>query len=65
MFTKRMLMPDPRDAVSDEVVIAQIDPGSRVVDLGCGDGRLLARLRDRHGCEVLGIDATPMRSSRR
>lgn len=56
MFTKRMLMPDPRDAVSDEVVIAQVDPGSRVVDLGCGDGRLLARLRDRHGCEVLGIE---------
>ena len=34
----------------------QIAPGSRVVDLGCGDGRLLATLANRHGCRTLGIE---------
>lgn len=33
-----------------------IDRGSRVVDLGCGDGRLMKRLRDEMDCNVVGID---------
>ncbi len=35
---------------------AQIEPGSRVIDLGCGDGRLLSMLRDEHGCTVQGVE---------
>lgn len=49
-------MPDPRLAVTDEIIMAHVDRGSRVVDLGCGDGRLLAKLRDDHGCSVLGVE---------
>jgi SAM-dependent methyltransferase len=30
----------------------------RVLDVGCGEGRLVARLRDR-GVDALGIDASP------
>lgn len=30
--------------------------GSRVLDLGCGDGSLLAHLRDERGCTVRGIE---------
>ena len=56
MKLKRYCMPDPGDAVTDRVIMDQIDPGSRVIDLGCGDGRLLAKLRDEHRCSVLGIE---------
>ena len=56
MCAKRMYMPDPLAAVTDEVIVAEIDPGSRVVDLGCGDGRLLQKLRDEHDSSVLGVE---------
>jgi methionine biosynthesis protein MetW len=56
MKTKRYCMPSPADALTDRVIMDQIDPGSRVIDLGCGDGRLLAKLRDDHRCVVLGIE---------
>jgi trans-aconitate methyltransferase len=32
-------------------------PGERILDLGCGDGALSARLVDA-GCEVVGVDAS-------
>ena len=53
---KRYCMPDPTAALTDEILMQHVDRGSRVVDLGCGDGRLLARLRDEHGCDVQGVD---------
>lgn len=41
----------------DQTYVAQwVQAGSRVLDLGCSDGRLLAYLRDEKGCTVLGID---------
>src|SRR5215831_971962 len=49
-------MSDPLEKLTDETIIAQIPFGSRVLDLGCGDGRLLAQLRDRHGASVQGIE---------
>jgi methionine biosynthesis protein MetW len=33
-----------------------IEPGSRVLDLGCGDGSLLAHLRDAKGCRSYGVE---------
>ena len=33
-----------------------IPPGSSVLDLGCGTGGLLARLRERGPCRVMGIE---------
>jgi methionine biosynthesis protein MetW len=33
-----------------------IDRNSRVIDLGCGDGRLMQRLHDEMGCEVTGVE---------
>ena len=33
-------------------------PGERILDLGCGDGALTARLAEA-GCEVVGVDADP------
>lgn len=33
--------------------------GSRVLDLGCSDGALIAHLRDERGCTVRGIELDP------
>lgn len=56
MCAKRIHWPDPRSAIANEIILREIDPGSRVVDLGCGDARLIERLRDEHGCDVLGVE---------
>lgn len=53
---RRYCMPDPSAAVTDELLRQHIEPGSRVIDLGCGDGRLLCRLRDDHACFVQGVE---------
>ncbi len=42
---------------TDAAMIARIvTPGSRVLDLGCGDGILLSRLIHEYGCSGQGID---------
>lgn len=52
----RYCMEDPSLDVTDKLLMEQIQPGSRVLDLGCGDGRLLARLRDERDASVLGME---------
>jgi methionine biosynthesis protein MetW len=39
-----------------ELIADLVPAGSRVLDLGCGTGELLARLRDRKGCSGYGIE---------
>jgi methionine biosynthesis protein MetW len=39
-----------------EIIAALVPEGSRVLDLGCGDGALLALLRDRRGCRGYGVE---------
>ena len=39
-----------------QLVISLVEPGSRVLDLGCGDGSLIAHLRDERDCDVRGIE---------
>jgi homoserine O-acetyltransferase len=48
----------PAPPAADEFLIATlVKPGARVLDLGCGDGRLLARLKqERAVTRALGID---------
>jgi methionine biosynthesis protein MetW len=47
---------DSASLAIDRLLMEQIAPGSRVVDLGCGDGRLPAMLAERRDCRVLGIE---------
>lgn len=49
-------MRDPLADLTDETIVSQIPRGSRVIDLGCGDGRLLEKLRDTHGASIQGIE---------
>ncbi len=53
---RRYCMPDPLAKLTDETIVAQISPGSRVLDLGCGNGRLLNLLRESHGASIQGIE---------
>ena len=38
------------------VIADQIAPGARVLDIGCGDGALLASLRDGKGVDARGLE---------
>ncbi len=53
---KRYCMKDPSAAIVDEIIKREIQPGSRVIDLGCGDGRLLSLLREELRCQVQGVE---------
>ncbi len=56
MSSQRYCLPDSTEALTDEIIREHINPGSRVIDLGCGDGRLLSMLRDEHSCTVQGVE---------
>ncbi|MBF0154304.1 MAG: glycosyltransferase [Magnetococcales bacterium] len=43
---------------SQRAVIDAISPGTEVLDLGCGDGAIDRRLREK-GCRVTGVDKLP------
>lgn len=45
---------------ADQALIAEwIRPESRILDLGCGDGRLLAALQQEHGASGYGVEIDP------
>ncbi|MCW3846875.1 methionine biosynthesis protein MetW [Sphingomonas sp. LB-2] len=38
------------------IIAANVAPGSRVLDVGCGDGGLMAALRDERQCDARGLE---------
>ena len=38
------------------IIAANVAPGSGVLDVGCGDGALMAALRDERGCDARGLE---------
>jgi methionine biosynthesis protein MetW len=41
------------------LIASHVIPGSTVLDIGCGDGELLAALRDERGCDARGLEIDP------
>jgi methionine biosynthesis protein MetW len=41
------------------VIAANLAPGSRVLDVGCGDGTLMQALRDDKRCDARGMELDP------
>ncbi|UIJ45476.1 methionine biosynthesis protein MetW [Sphingomonas cannabina] len=41
------------------IIAANVAPGSRVLDVGCGDGALMAALRDERGVDARGLELDP------
>ncbi len=51
----------PEQRRSDDRILELIPLGSSVLDLGCGEGDLLARLRERGDARLVGVDvSTPL-----
>ncbi len=44
------------DRLTQELIAQWVPRGARVLDLGCGDGALLAYLREARGCTGYGIE---------
>ena len=45
---------------SDYAIIGEIvEPGAKVLDLGCGEGELLQWLAENKGVDARGVDALP------
>ena len=42
--------------VDHKYILEMIKPGSHVLDLGCGDGKLLSLLKERNNCRTTGIE---------
>lgn len=40
-------------------IVAAVPRGARVLDIGCGDGALLAALRDERGADARGLEIDP------
>ncbi|WP_373491157.1 methionine biosynthesis protein MetW [Parasphingorhabdus sp.] len=47
-----------------QIIADNIAPGSRVLDIGCGDGALMAALRDQKGCDARGLEIDPANVAR-
>jgi methionine biosynthesis protein MetW len=41
------------------IIANNVASGSRVLDIGCGDGALMAELRDRKGADARGLEIDP------
>jgi methionine biosynthesis protein MetW len=41
------------------IIAHHVDRGARILDVGCGDGALMAALRDDRGCDARGLELEP------
>jgi SAM-dependent methyltransferase len=61
---ERLTVPTPLAAVDRMVDLAEIRPGDKIYDLGCGDGRIVITAAQRHGVEAVGVDIDPEQVAR-
>ena len=54
-------VPTPQDVVDRMLILAGVQKGDFVVDLGCGDGRIPVSAAKTYGARGLGVDIDPVR----
>ncbi|WP_168734384.1 SAM-dependent methyltransferase [Pseudothauera nasutitermitis] len=54
-------VPTPHEVVEAMLELAGVQPGERVTDLGCGDGRMVVTAASQFGAHGLGVDIDPER----
>jgi SAM-dependent methyltransferase len=55
-----IFVPTPQDVVDKMLEIAGVKKTDRVVDLGCGDGRIVVTAAKKYGCRAVGYDLDPL-----
>lgn len=53
-------VPTPSKVVNRMIELANIKPGQKVYDLGCGDGRLVIEANKKHQAKAVGIEISPL-----
>ncbi|HTP94414.1 MAG TPA: methyltransferase domain-containing protein [Burkholderiales bacterium] len=54
-------VPTPKDVVEKMLKLARVGAGDYVIDLGCGDGRILVAAAKQFGARGFGVDINPER----
>lgn len=54
-----LTVPTPQEAVERMVELARLQPGEKVYDLGCGDGRIVVTAALRAPVQAVGVDIDP------
>jgi SAM-dependent methyltransferase len=54
-----IFVPTPDDVVDEMLKLAKLTKDDTLVDLGCGDGRIMVAAAKRHGCKAAGYDLDP------
>ena len=54
------LVPTPSRVLHRMMELADIKPGEKVYDLGCGDGRLVTEANKKHHARAVGIEIYPL-----
>lgn len=53
-------LPSPESVIVKALEMAQLKPGEKLVDLGCGDGRVLVIAAKRYGAYAVGVELNPL-----
>ena len=56
-------VPTPMPVVNAMLHLAGVKKSDTLIDLGCGDGRIVIRAAERYGCRGVGVDLDPLRIS--
>ncbi len=54
-------VPTPPEVVEEMLKLANVTKGDYLIDLGCGDGRIVIAAAQKYGTHALGIDINPER----
>jgi hypothetical protein len=56
-----IFVPSSDEAIDEMLMLAAIQPGELLYDLGCGDGRIVVTAAKLYGCRTVGFDVDPER----